>query len=272
MNILLPTDFSEKSKNAAIYALRTFRDVPCTLYVMHAFAPSSTENEQRDELNHLPPEFYKQFEAFLYSIIDKRENVNHKFKVIFKRDYFIEAVREVVHEHGINLIIMGTKGVFKSTDSVIGKYTEEVMKKVKCPVLAISENKLYEKPQHILFPTDYKVEYNPKALMILLQIAKLSEATIRVLELFNSAAEPTPAQCESKATLKKIFSSIDLVFFTCCTYRKENASCLFDQNKKQTDLMAIVAKNLSVCQKILNEEKTLEGIPFPKKVPLLMLH
>ena len=35
MNILLPTDFSENSRNAAAYALQFFKDTPCNFYLLH---------------------------------------------------------------------------------------------------------------------------------------------------------------------------------------------------------------------------------------------
>lgn len=272
MTILLPTDFSEKSKNAAIHALRIFKNIPCTLYVMHAFPLTSISSEEQDELNHLPPEFYKQFETFLYSIIDKRENVNHKFKVVFKRNFFIEAIREVIHERAINLIVMGTNGVSRTTGSVMGKYTEEVMKKVKCPVLAISEKKQYQKPQRILFPTDYRIEYDAKTLATLLQIAQLTEAAIWVVELYNSDEAPSSAQQESKMALKKIFSSVKTTFFTCYTHHKDNTPCLIDTISNQTDMVAIVAKNLSIYQYFLNKDSAFKETYFSKQLPLLMLH
>lgn len=35
MNILLPTDFSENSRNAAVYALQFFEGVPCSFHFLH---------------------------------------------------------------------------------------------------------------------------------------------------------------------------------------------------------------------------------------------
>ena len=92
MNILLPTDFSENAKNAAVYALKFFEKTPCTFHLLHAL-PVSLGKNNLDGMP-MPAEFYTNFDRFLSLLKSQKVNPQHEFKFVFKADYLIEAVRE----------------------------------------------------------------------------------------------------------------------------------------------------------------------------------
>lgn len=263
MNILLPTDFSENSRNAAAYALQFFKGVPCNFQLLHVVPIA--ENNGRTEA--VAQEKSDELLEYLQTI---KQHPRHEFKVDLKSDYFIEAVRKEVLEKNIDLIIMGTKGSSNHKTTVMGKNTSDVMMKVKCPVMAISENTLFRQHKEIVFPTDYNIRYSGKMLEVLHQLLSLSKASVKILELFNSGEEPSEAQLENRLFLQNSFGPGISSFQTFYLSQTTNYRNLFSSNRN-VDMIVMVAKNLNICQKLLHAPEN-NQIPFINRLPLLMLH
>ncbi|HET7361625.1 MAG TPA: universal stress protein, partial [Salinimicrobium sp.] len=238
MNILLPTDFSGNSRNAAAYALQFFKDVPCTFYLLHVI-PISTEKigTAYVQTSSGIQENFNQLLDWMNSI---KVNPQHNFNIIFKANYLIEAVREQVQEKNIDLILMGTKGVTNKKATVIGKNTSDVMMKVKCPVLAISENAVFQEHKEILFPTDYKISYSGKMLGILINLVSLSKSSLRILEIFNSEKEPSEEQKENRTFLQHSFFPQEPIFHSYYSSGNTSASKIFMANNN-IDMIALAA-------------------------------
>ena len=268
MNILLPTDFSENSRNAAAYAMHFFQDVPCTFHLLHVISIPS-EKFGRSYMT-LPGDIQKKFDRLLDELNATKVNPQHHFSITFKANYLIEAVRQQVVDKNIDLILMGTKGSTNKSGAVIGKNTSDVMMKVKCPVLAISENAVYRDHKEILFPTDYKVQYNNNMLKTLLNLSALSKASVRILELFNSDQEPSEEQIANRNFLQNSFSPRTTALQTYYSSKVPHTARLFVANKN-VDMIVMVAKNLNICQKLLKSHQN-NQIPFINRLPLLVLH
>lgn len=264
MNILLPTDFSENARNAAAYAMNFFRSTPCTFHLLHVI-PVPADQVGSAYIT-TSPGVQKKFDELLDWLSSIRVNPDHNFKISFKANYLIEAVRQEVQDKNIDLILMGTKGSSNKQGTVIGKNTSDVMMKVKCPVLAISEKAVYREHKEILFPTDYKVEYNDKMLSTLLNISSLCRASVKILELFHSEKEPSAEQLANRNFLQNSFGpNIPQLQ----TYYSESPG--FFSSNKEVDMIVMVAKNLNICQKLLKNHPD-NQIPFIRQLPLLVLH
>lgn len=268
MNILLPTDFSDNSRNAAVYAMHFFQDIPCTFHLLHV--SHSMTNSHSAISPEIPLEIQQKFEKLLLRLKEFQKNPLHRFKTICKFHFFIETVREQVLEKKIDLIIMGTKGAHKKENAVVGKNTSDVMMKVKCPVLAISENAVFKGPREILFPTDFKIKFGGKMLSSLFQLLSLSQASVKILEIYNSEQEPSEEQKLNKLLLTHAFShNLPLLETYYRSNTKRNGRIL-NLNEK-TDMIVLAAKNLNICQKLLNNQPE-NQIPFVNQLPLLVLH
>lgn len=267
MNILLPTDFSENSRNAAVYALQFFKEVPCTFYLLHVVP---MPGKLSAGFIGISPEIQEKFDSLLAWLESIKTNKEHNFDIVFKANYLIEAVRQQVTDKNIDLILMGTKGSTNHKGSVIGKNTSDVMMKVKCPVLAVSEKAIFKQHKEILFPTDYKIQYNSKMLETLLNISSLSKASVKILELFNSEKEPSAEQVSNRAFLQSSFAPKTPVLQPFYISKNFDSKLIFSENKN-VDMIVMAAKNLNVCNKLLNGEHQ-NQIPFINNLPLLILH
>lgn len=268
MNILLPTDFSENSRNAAAYALQFFKDTPCNFHLLHVIPVPA--DKLLNEYMSMSPSVKENFDKLLNWLESIRTNPEHSFHICFKANYLIDAVRAKVQEKNIDLILMGTKGKTNNQGVVIGKNTSDVMMKVRCPVLAISENAVFKEHRQILFPTDYKIHYGSKMLRTLFNLASLSKANVKILELFNTEKEPLPDQVENRTFLQDSFSPRIPVLQTHYSSQEQNPKKIFLANRN-VDMIVLAAKNLNLCQKFLQNDQK-ENIPFINQLPLLVLH
>ncbi|NJY64097.1 universal stress protein [Salinimicrobium sp. CDJ15-81-2] len=268
MNILLPTDFSENSRNAAAYALQFFKDTPCNFHLLHVL-PTPADKLTSGYLA-MSPAIKDNFDNLLSWLQSISTNPDHNFKICFKAAYLIDAVREKVREKQIDLILMGTKGKTNKEGVVIGNNTSDVMMKVKCPVLAISEHASFREHKKILFPTDYKIHYGSNVLRTLLNLASLSKANVKILEIFNNEQEPSIEQIENREFLQDAFSPRIPVLQTYYTSKEKNPKKVMVTNR-DIDMIVLAAKNLNLCQKFLKNEED-ENIPFINQLPLLVLH
>jgi nucleotide-binding universal stress UspA family protein len=116
--ILIPTDFSDNSKNAIRYALELFKEKPCHFFIIYVNIEGSdfiekplykfgtnvvVEKRPKDIAIKL-----KELKDFVTSIsVDKNQ---HQFTMISERGHFLKSIRQQIQEKEIELIVMGTKG------------------------------------------------------------------------------------------------------------------------------------------------------------------
>lgn len=267
MNILLPTDFSENSRNAAHYALQLFQEIRCNFYFLHVL-PVKT-NELATSVLGMSTEVSSHFKNLLEWLEPLKTNPEHQFHTCFRTGYLIDVVRQKVQEKNIDLILMGTKGKTNRKEAAIGTNTADVMMKVKCSVLAIAENAVFRQHKEILFPTDYKINYGGRMLRTLLNLTNLSKANIRILEIFNSQEEPSTQQLRNREMLRGSFLPKVPVSQTVYLQQKQPPGKVFLANR-DIDMIVLAARNLSLCQQFL--KKDTKEIPFINQLPLLMLH
>lgn len=268
MNILMPTDFSENARNAARYALQFFQDIPCTFHFLHVLTLPAAK------LGHpvmaMPGEVQQKFKLLLAELEKLKTNYEHVFLSSYKADYFIEAIRDQVKEKQIDLILMGTRGNTNKSEHVVGKHTADVMMKVKCPALAISEKAIFKAHREVLFPTDYKIHYSPKMLDTLFNIIRLSRAKVKILELYNSDKEPTAEQIANRLFLQNSFSPEILKTQAFYPLRQTEKNPLIEGNEK-VDMVVMAARNLNLCQRLLRNQSA-DQIPLIRQLPLLIIH
>jgi len=185
--ILIPTDFSKTSMNAIIYAMRLFKYERCEFTIMNAYADEVYENIEDFE------EFKKVYEDKIDTKLQKEvaemlkrsPNPKHDYCYVSCFGSLVDEVNEIVEKDNVDIVVMGTKGKTNDRNITFGSNTLQVMKYVKCPVLAVPVDFNEEYPQNILFPTDYMVPFKRRELKLLSIIAKGFVASINFFYISN---------------------------------------------------------------------------------------
>jgi len=190
-NILLPTDFSGNAKNAINYALNLYKDESCKFYLLNTYTPIIYNYDYRmsaggylgDVVDIIRENSIEKLDEIEKELKEKFKNSKHQFETISSFSLLTDEIKDIVDKHTIDLIIMGTKGATGAKEVLFGTNTIHVIKKSKCPVLAVPDGYFFEKPKEVLFPTDYKIDYSEKHLQTLKAISKLFKSKVHVLNV-----------------------------------------------------------------------------------------
>ncbi|WP_430811766.1 MULTISPECIES: universal stress protein [unclassified Carboxylicivirga] len=170
--ILLPVDFSEYSRKAAVLAMDWARELGAELTVLNTyfnpiistipfsdtFAYEVNTEELAMEMEEKAREGMEDIKAFL-----NKKNEGFSTPVSLK----MELVKGIAEDEIVKysqayrplVIIMGTRGADRKAADLIGSVTAEVMENARVPVLAIPENFQYTglgALKHLLYATDFQ--------------------------------------------------------------------------------------------------------------------
>lgn len=276
--ILLPTDFSKNSVRAINYARELYKNEQCDFYILNVF--SATSNILESLLNLEPgSELYESAKldsenglARVYDLItmSDSDNPKHHFDVISQFNNVVEAIKTIVDQKDIEMIVMGTKGETHSKTTAFGSTAIYIMEKVRnCPVLVVPENAKIELPKEIVFPTDYKINYKRRELNYLIDIAKKSDATIIILHV-EEANDLDKKQKENKQLLEEILQSTKYKFHTLTHNSVISAVNIFVESRS-SDMVAFINKKHTFFGSILTNALVKE-ISFHLNVPILAMH
>lgn len=275
-NILLPTDFSDNSWNAINYALQLYKDEACTFYLLNVYQPIFFNMEYvltnpaqfglGDVMRYASQEGLERLRTRI--LHEFQENSNHKFETVARFDTLIYSIRELIDEHLIDIIIMGTKGATGAKEILFGSNTVHVFKDIKCPILAIPSNYEYEAPHEILFPTDLEVNFNNSNLTILKEIAVAHDSRVNAMHV-STGYDLTEEQQNAKLHLESIFSGIPYIFHNVETMEITDAINKF-QIKHKINLLVMVNNKHSFFENLFFKN-TINQIGFYLNVPFLVI-
>ncbi|NHF59720.1 universal stress protein [Flavobacteriaceae bacterium TP-CH-4] len=188
--ILLPTDFSDNSFEAIRYALLVFKEVECTFYLLNTYTPPVYSPEyvlfspgQIGLGDIFRENSISQLEKLKSRLEKQYPNQKHKIVIRSALNSLLNEILETTESQNIDLVIMGTKGATGAKEILFGTNTVHVIKKSKCPVVAIPPHFEYVPPKEILFPTDYEVSYEKKKLTLLLEIVEHHKSTVHAMHV-----------------------------------------------------------------------------------------
>ncbi|AUC81129.1 universal stress protein [Lacinutrix sp. Bg11-31] len=271
-NILLPTDFSDNSWTAIVYALKLYSDKDCTFYVLNSseLKVTTTLNLSKKLVETLHKNDKAQLLKFKERIESSYPNPNHEVKVLLSSEALSEAIDTAIATHKIDMVVMGTKGATGLKAFVLGSNTVRIINKIiKCPILVIPENYNFIAPKQIAFPTDYSRFYAHKELRPIQDFADLWDSKIRVLYIAEKSSL-TKEQKINKAVLKEHFAHNKTGFhwvLKCLKITNEITSFVEDY---KVDLLAMVKYKHSYFEKILREP-IIKKIGFHITVPFLVI-
>ncbi len=276
--ILLPTDFSKNAWHAIQYALELYKNDNCEFYLLNAF---STPSNIVESLLYMEPgnELYENTKeesenglskALEKLVLNDDGNPKHHFKTISKFNGPIEAIKNVVEEKDIEMIVMGTKGETGSRSAVFGSIAINVMEKVRnCPVIVVPEQADYKMPKEIVFPTSYKTHFKRKELNYLTQIAKKCKSSIKVLHIMNEN-RLDKKQINNKKLLEEYFTDLDHSFHSLSHMEIPAAINCFVESR-ESGMVAFINKKHAFFGSILTQPLVKE-IGYASKVPILVMH
>jgi nucleotide-binding universal stress UspA family protein len=274
--ILLPTDFSENSKNAITYALDFFKGHKCTFYFLniqkaHQYVTGDvlSASPRSSVYEAVLADNKAELKQFMKPFQETYASQEYTFKAKVDFDNFIDAINQAILLYGIDLIVMGTNGATDASEVLFGSNTLNVIRQVDSPVLVVPEEYMYQPISSILFSLHHgdnleKVDMKP--------LYELLEAQqhphVHVLDVDDdSIAEPTE---EENHNIASVFEDRDHSFHALTGIPTPVAIDAFVQLFHPSLQAMFVVRESFLERFVLGSE--VSQVSYGTRVPLLVMH
>ncbi|GGK18036.1 hypothetical protein GCM10007962_10270 [Yeosuana aromativorans] len=270
--ILLPTDFSDNSWSAIVYALKLYKDEACVFYFLNSIAvEGSTMANLSNKLLKIMKENALRELLELKDMAEKSNiNSNHRFEIIISTKDLNPAIEMAVKTYEIELIIMGTQGATGAEEFLFGTNTVHLINNLRtCPVLILPEEFDFAEPKQIAFPTDFNHFYSEKEIEPLLKLADLYNAKIRVVHI-NVEESLDELQQYNLIVLKSFLQNYEHSFHWMPNYAKKTTEIKDFITELGIDILVMVNYKHGFFEKLI-KEPVIKKMGSQPMVPFLVV-
>ena len=254
MNVLILTDFSETSQNAGRYAVDFLQKTAANFYLLniHNFnfnksASDLLEKQLVTNLAHL--------QKGVKALEDYTANKQHKFNTILSSESLISAVRKAMADKKIDLIFIGAVSQDEHEHPILGDHAYDVVRKIKCNIIAVPDGCVFENPRKAVFPVDQSIMSVGEQKRILENLNYLHASDFTLLEIKDGDVGYPNA------------TNGEIPFKTPVPFTKE----LFKDIQEQFDIIFVIGKNLSICDRLLHNENGFSA-HMKMEIPIFVYH
>lgn len=161
-NILIPTDFSDTSKNAFEFAMQLAARAKATVKVLHVHYPEVSTMEAAPVDMFTEALKWKQEKIRSFAKVNPAHlpedegavltQINTEVAIGFPGENIVDQSKT----EDVDLIVMGTTGENGFLEKVFGSISSHVARKAHCPVLLVPDGVTFKECQNILFASDKK--------------------------------------------------------------------------------------------------------------------
>ncbi|WP_236975501.1 universal stress protein [Membranihabitans maritimus] len=186
--ILLPTNFSEKSRNSIKYAIDMFGDEDVKFVLLNAYSLPNRPTELmvsalRDEGD---SERIEELENEFSQCLGNKSEENYTVEIHCRFGRLSNVVLDYCRENSVDYIIMG----LKETNRINAIFNWVFNKKewaqiVNCPVIYVPKNVKYKKPTRVILPVEMRNKFQKKEINPLVYIARKYKFHVTMITDFN---------------------------------------------------------------------------------------
>jgi nucleotide-binding universal stress UspA family protein len=271
--ILVPTDFSATARNAALYAIEIANQLNASKIILYNayHAPVVTEPTMPvmqmldiDTLRKISDDGMKEFRV----LIDLKNNSGLMIEEINEFAVLPNAIAEVCHRTGAELIVMGITGASKFEEVLIGSTAISVVKNTKTPVIIIPPNAKCNQIKQVMLACDYKKVAETTPLQLIKKLLDETNAKLFVVNI-NQSEKGSNTDLQNNL-LKSMFNNYNIEL-----YSIKNEDFITGINdfaeKNNIDIIISIPKKHGLFEGLFKESHT-KQLAFHSHVPLMCLH
>ena len=182
-SILVPCDFSPEAREAYQFALQLASKTNGLVHVLKAVdLPVMYESALGAAPYYFDPTLIKELKE---DAAVQYEKLKAQYPTSVRTEFFVQegpvtpTIRQFISDHGIDLVVMGTRGASGLEEYLIGSNTEKVVRYSPVPVFAIRTSVPLESIKHIVFPT--MLDADPELMNQVRALQEFFGATIHLL-------------------------------------------------------------------------------------------
>jgi len=275
--VLIPTDFSKNAWGAISCAIDLFKNEACDFYILNAYdvdnltvAELTSEAQDKTHLEFVQEHSEVGLKKISQRISFRDESYEHNHFYISRGNDLIGAMKDVIEKKDIDLVIMGTKGKTDDLNIAFGSNALRAMEKIRnSPVLTIPPNIIFKEPNEIVFPTSFKTHFKQRELNYLIDIARITNAPIRILHIQKETALDADQE-NYKALLEGYFAGLDYSFHFIDNQSLEAAIHSFVQSRN-SEMISFLNKKHTFFSSMFSRP-LVKSLAVNSDVPILAMH
>jgi nucleotide-binding universal stress UspA family protein len=272
--ILVPTDFSKNAENAMNYAIEFAKKEQAKLILLHvfqidfsrAYVPFDIISEERAALT-------KEAESKLKDLSKKiKEKSGLICDLLIAEDFIVDAILESVKAKKADFVIMGTKGATGLSGTLFGSNTAKVIKRAKCPVIAVPLGSSFKPLKKIAYATDYH-HSDISVLKKIVELVRAFNTQVTILHISDPIMSSETERESMKAFKADILREITYsnIFFQLLKADDiERALEEFVANS-ETDMIIMCMHHHDLFSKLFGKNIS-KQMAYHTKIPLMIFH
>lgn len=185
-HVLIPTDFSSNSLNAALYAIQLYGAEGNVFTVLNSYMlPRGAASTMWSIDDLLAKESIEGVNIFVSKLNEELPNMKPELRIASEHGDLPNVIaRFAADAEAPELVVMGTQGASGLKEVLMGSNTADVIKRSELPVLAVPENSRYRSPRRIVLADDGG-PVDKGTIKVLLDIARWSQAEVMIVRVIN---------------------------------------------------------------------------------------
>lgn len=276
-SILIPTDFSKNAWNAICYAIDLFQRQEVDFHILNTYYLKGYSTDYLlipdpgdGAYQSLAKTAMKNMDKVKTQLQFRSDSPGHRFHFANEFGPLLDIMKKYIEKKDIDLVVMGTRGETDSKDVVFGSNTIDAMEKLRsCPVLAVPGDVGYKDPNEIVFPTGYEDTFKKRELRHLIDIAKTTNAPLRILHI-GKEQELDKGQRENQKLLGSILGTVPYSHHYLYNIDVKAGLQCFVQSR-ESEMIAFINKKHTFFGSIFSNPMV-KQLGVHSRVPILALH
>lgn len=270
---LVPTDFSETSKNAARYAAhiaKQYGDIHIILYNLSDEYAAGSDGSPTSDDEHSRR---KIMELALESIrIDLSRITDSQITCVAEEgSSLIDSIDNFARHNGVDLIVMGITGSTRLEQIFMGSNTLKLANRGTCPVMIVPPFAQFKGIQDIMMTSDFKDVDQTMPVKPIQKVLSLFKSNLHVVNVDDEHyVEVTDEYKAERTKLEKILEGYNPQFYFIRLYDFIDAVNQFVEDK-EIDLILTVPKKHSFLSGMFRSSYT-KKLAYHSHVPIIAVH
>ena len=271
--IIVPTDFSDTSKNAARYAVQMAAAIPGASIILYNLtdkialgSDSSPLTEDKNDrftvlqaaLNNLKGELGEVSEVTVESVVEEGSNLT-------------DCLERYVRYNGIDLIVMGITGATRLEQIFMGSNALNVVNVGTCPVIIVPPNAVYKPIKRVLFACDFKNVSSTIPLSPVKAVLDIFKPSLFIVNVdTDHYVEVSDEYKSQRALLENMFADFKPEFYFIRMYDFQDSISSFAADR-DVDLILTIPRKHHFLTGFFKTSHT-KKLAYHSHVPILAVH
>lgn len=269
--ILAAVDFSEPSKNAALYALQLAKETPGTsLTLYYTYEVMSAGSDGTPLLVDDDARKVIALGALTNLKAELGDAGGVKINIVVEPGRLSTNLEKYATHLNIDLIVMGITGTSRLEQIIIGSNTLNVISKDICPVLIVPAEAKYRSIRKAVFTSDLKDVASTTPVQELTSFLSVFNPQLSIAHVSSEVGEIPDSAQKEKDTLQKLLTPFNPSFFHIYDPNFIEAIDKFTEEFKP-DIIITVPRKHSFFSKLFTESYT-KRLAYHSQLPILAIH